>query len=741
MSSGRLLVMALSFSGPIPNAASINSHCPDYVLLIRLKPEDSEGEDKLDDSLGRLKAWRDGELKEYFDFDTDIDLPFSPEKPSITPVIETIEAKGVSSSSKKITDEILRICDSSGIREVRIDTTAGRKEDAAGLSRLSGVTDLGSAWTVWYTDVHTGISVEIGGNLAEENGACLGHFDRMWMNASPVTDIKRTVLTDSIRGDLLTSVLNAVEKVVRRDVPPLQAVYEKCTLDELLEKCKERKLQNWGVRERLVGHLVAEDKRQLMIKDLDDRGIGLKVDVAKNYLEFYQTGAGSTQTIMIPDFIFDETDGRWLEDIVALAIAEAWDCDRTLVGLNIGHPEKEERMAMVNGLKKSVAGRHAAKAWSDCKAAGILDARFSGLDFFDVDSFDLDEYKESLHEENESEISAFVEWMFSDWSSLTKELREELTRAHKIRDLDVFAETSSHTLFVECKLSPGGTAATVEGNIAQIGSLVSRVAVRGIDYSILAHNKLDLEVYHDREFDYVLPWSMLRQPDEMLKAVINKGIPKKWKIGKRSPGYLATAAAKEALRVLKRRTRGKKREKGWDGWTPTSQDPPPPTDKIPGGNYYCPECMDSFVKWNQLKEHCRDKRHSMYECEQCQEPLLSNNEVERHSKDTGHKKISGTCYNRLKLWVPWGEDTDAQERLKEIEIFDKAIENHWDAEQFSSEVQRETGKSWREVYGAKTRKGKVWTYFNDIKPGFVYFSMGADGRWYAVDTVRGDDEE
>lgn len=731
MSSGILLVMALSLSGPIPNAASINSHRPDSVLLVRLEAPGKEGE--LDDSLGRLEAWINGDLKGRFGFDDDVELPFSPEKPQINPVIQTIGARGVLSSGKKIIDEILRICDSSDIREVRIETTSGRKEDAAGLSRLAGMTDLGSDWTVWYTDAHTGISVEIGGNLAEEEGVCLGHFERMWMNKSPVTNIKRIVLTDSVRGDLLTTVLDAVETVVLRD-DRWDGPYRNCTDNQLLEKCKEKGLKQWGGKAELVRHLVAEDKRQKLIQDLGDRDIIQVAGVAEDYFEFYQYREGPNKAIEIPTNIFDARDGKWLEDIVALAIAEAWDCDRAFVGLNIGKHDREERMKMFEGITSPNAGKGLAVVWSNCKAAGILDDRFSELDFFDVDSFDLDEYKESLHEENEWEISAFVKWMVSEWDSLPKEMREEITYRHKTRDLDVFAQTNSKSLFLECKLKPGKDEGIMDGNFAQIRSLVSRVASRGVHYTILAHNLLELEVYRDQDYDYVVPWNILRHPDKMLEAVIDRDIPKKWwSRWKRGRSYKSSGSTEPTGRIYGPR--------GWDGWTPTSQDPPPPDDDVPRGNYYCPECMSSFIAWKQLAEHRRDSGHSIYKCEECSQTLLSNTVVIKHCELTGHKTISGTCYDETKLWVPWGVDTDAQERLKENGFFDKAIENRWNTQKFGSAFREETGKSWKNVFGAPSRKTKVFIYFNKISPGLILFIQGKDGKWYASDPGPGNEED
>ena len=132
MTSRRLLVMVLNLRGAVPNAAAIISHRPESVLLIRLKSENEKGEGMLDESSERLHAWVDGTLPKLYGFDPDIDLEHLPERLPAAPRMNVLEVEGVSSSSKEICDEIRRICDSRGYREVRIDASAGRKEATMG---------------------------------------------------------------------------------------------------------------------------------------------------------------------------------------------------------------------------------------------------------------------------------------------------------------------------------------------------------------------------------------------------------------------------------------------------------------------------------------------------------------------------------------------------------------------------------------------------------------------------------
>ncbi|SVB41526.1 uncharacterized protein METZ01_LOCUS194380, partial [marine metagenome] len=91
--------MALNLTGPIPNAAAINSHLPDSILLIRLKSGTEWGENRLDECLERLLAWADGTLPEVYGFDHDINLKYPPDELQISPQIEVLEVESISSSS------------------------------------------------------------------------------------------------------------------------------------------------------------------------------------------------------------------------------------------------------------------------------------------------------------------------------------------------------------------------------------------------------------------------------------------------------------------------------------------------------------------------------------------------------------------------------------------------------------------------------------------------------------------
>lgn len=503
MSSGRLLVMALNLRGPIPNAAAITSHLPDSVLLIRSKSHSEWGEDSLDESYERLQAWANGTLPELYGFDPDIELTkfgmrHAPEEPQTIPQIEVLVVEGLSSSSEEICDKITSICDSRGGHEVRIDVAAGRKEDAAILARLPDVVDLEDGCTVWYTDATSGTSVEIGGGLVEDGERPLNHITRFWLNGSPILGFNRIYKAKAMKGGLLTSVLDSVEEISKSPT------------------------KNQGKR------------IDLLIRDLDGRGI--KVKKEPGGYRAYREGS-EKRWIPLPKGLWGD-DGFWFEDLAALAIVEGWDCEHVYVGISIGDHDHENRMGSLKAaLSYPYGGKELSRVWSDLRAEEMLPPEFSGLDFLDAESFKLRIYIKKHHESNEGEIRRFASWVVQGWSGLPLSLRNHLTPHCRARDLDVFAETASNCLFVECKLQPKSIGGSVSGNKAQIDSIVASSASRGVNYSILTHTREDIGIWRSGAFDYIVPWSKLRRPGEMLKSVIKRKNPKKMgsRLGSRGP--------------------------------------------------------------------------------------------------------------------------------------------------------------------------------------------------------------
>ena len=494
MSSGRLLVMALNLKGSIPNAAAITSHQPDSVLLIRSKSHTEWGEGSLDESYGRLQAWANGTLPELYGFDPGIELTkagvrYAPEELQTIPQIEVLVVEGLSSASEEICDKITSICDSQGDHEVRIDVAAGRKEDGAILARLPDVVDLEDGCTVWYTDATSGTSVEIGGGLVEDGERPLNHITRFWLNGSPILGCKRIFKAKTMKGGLLTSVLDSVEEI-----------------SKLPEKSGGQRIK-------------------LLIGDLDGRGIKVKKE-GWGY-SCYREGS-KERWIPLPERLWDEKSGWWLEELAALAIVEGWDCEHVYVGISMRNHVHENRMgSLKSALSYPYGGDQLSRVWSDLRAEGMLPPEFSGLDFLDAQSFKLWIYIKEHYKSNEGEIQRFASWVVQGWSGLPLSLRNLLTPHCRARDLDVFAETASNCLFVECKLQPNsGKNQSVRKNKAQIDSIVASSASRGVNYSILTHTRVDIDTWRSGAFDYIVPWSKLRRPEEMLKSVIKGKVPK-----------------------------------------------------------------------------------------------------------------------------------------------------------------------------------------------------------------------
>ena len=666
MSSGRLLVMALNLRGPIPNAAAITSHLPDSVLLIRSKSHSEWGEDSLDESYERLQAWANGTLPELYGFDPDIELTkfgmrHAPEEPRTIPQIEVLVVEGLSSSSEEICDKITSICDSQGNHELRIDVAAGRKEDAAILARLPVVADLEGGCTVWYTDATSGTSVEIGGGLVEDGERPLSHMTRFWLNGSPILGFKRILWAKAMKGGLLTSVLDSVEEISKSPT------------------------KNQGKR------------IDLLIRDLDGRGI--KVNKESWGYRAYREGEDPLDRwIPITRDIWSDSSGFWLEDIAALAIVDGWDCEHVYVGISIGHPNHENRMGSLRPALGSIYGGNLlSRVWSDLRAEGMLPPEFSGLDFLDTGSFNFREYSKKHHPSNEVEIWNFADRVVQDWRRLPLSLRNHLTPHCRTRDLDVFAETASNCLFVECKLQPDSTGGSVSGNKAQIDSIVASSASRGVNYSILTHAREDIGIWRSGAFDYIVPWSKLRRPGEMLKSVIKRKVPEEMGSRLSSRGPRAPAGGRG----------GKKRRR-----------PPGALSK-------------SRTLARELKE------------------TLDRGEI---SPEGAFELLFESITTSKKIEIGRSKDPEAtagvegtgdslKERVVKSGVFEKAIESGERTIHVVNAIQKAAGRgSWRDVFGAG-KETKFVDYFNQVEPGLVRFRQGEDGDWYASQPDAANEEE
>ena len=523
MTTERILVMVLNMRSPIPNAAAIKSHSPSKVVLLKVNPSDAAVREYIEESEERLVAWANGTLPEVYGFDSDLNLEHAPAPPSVVPEILVVEVEDLIHSSDRIEGHIAESARSQSY-EVRFEICAGRKEDSAQLSRVARVlkSDLGNNVSPWYTDVTTGISVQIGGSLAERDEPPLSQIDRLWLNSSPVISCE-TLRTSDLRGELLTTVLDNIERI-QRDFHPKGKM---------------------GPRERFEN---AKRAREKLTADLEERH-GIQYHLHEGKYRFYRDEQGKG-TIDVPARIFHFKEGFWLESLTALSIAENWPCETIHRGLTITHTDREERMGILRSmLKKPARGDYLSRIWTMCRDELLLPGEFADMTFFDREKFMFNEYsphpsllrknrqinkKDYHYFQHEEGIGHFVDWIIDEWVNLPKRAREFLTSKSAIkREIDVLAETPSHCLFIECKLDPSSASKTPEENKAQIDSLVASAASRGVNFSILAHSKIMGESWRGGKFDFIVPWNRFREPDAMLKEVISTATPSDFFRGKR----------------------------------------------------------------------------------------------------------------------------------------------------------------------------------------------------------------
>ena len=105
--SGVLLISTLNAGGPMPNAASVLSHSPTILALLRQPPLDERIQNQLDSTLQILEKWCDSSLESHFGFD--YEMEYGPEYPSISPEIHVIDIESGSQAKQEILSLIEKI--------------------------------------------------------------------------------------------------------------------------------------------------------------------------------------------------------------------------------------------------------------------------------------------------------------------------------------------------------------------------------------------------------------------------------------------------------------------------------------------------------------------------------------------------------------------------------------------------------------------------------------------------------
>lgn len=463
MNPHRLLIMVLNLNGPIPNAAAINAHNPNSILFIRLPSRSLKEETKLKNNLKILKAWGGGNLPDYYEFDTDIQLELIPDSPTNNARIDIIDLDIIHNSEEFISSKIKDIYGTYSHFDIRIDVSVGKKEDAASLSRIQRVNDFQDISSTWYTDVQTGISIEIGtGQISERKP--LDFVTRFWLNGFPILSANRRIDPSQICRKSLINLLDILEKTD-----------------------STRPKKPWGLTDSQF-NMMQEFSNLSRIADNSD-------DVPK-------------KNIQLPVGIFGE-DGFWLEELTGLCLAESWNCKEIFVGVSLGSSKHRDRMGSLNvKISYSNPGNELPKQ---------LIKLLQELDTLPAKLIDF--------EKNTTKRPELAQWIISGWKNLPKQIRQTLTLHCARRDLDIVAEMPTRTLFVECKLHPTAYQTTKAQD--QLNSLIFAVDSRHLAITIIAHaHKLvdsdsKSKFMRSSEFDFIAPWFKLRKKDEIFKLPIS----------------------------------------------------------------------------------------------------------------------------------------------------------------------------------------------------------------------------
>ena len=745
MTIRRLLVLTLNPANPIPNAAAIRSHQPDSVLIIRVKPHKPVKEKLLDKSLERLLAWSEGSLLEHYGFRTDFRTELCPETPAKSPCFRVIEVERILHSGEQIRLAIEDDPEMRDANEIIIDVSTGRKEDSTSLARIYPTLSSEVAASVWYTDTTSGISVEVGGSLIKSEKHPLSQIDKLWMNGYPVVGVNSILSGMELRRTgLLTPTLDAIEETLSSK--------ERTTQESLLEALESRGIEAEGI-------WLNENQKYPVVYQL--RRLG--------QLDW-------SQSIRIPGKILKPRDGSWLEYLTGMAIAESWDCEEIFVGLQISDPSHNGRMARIkSALYRMDSGWKLSNLWTGCNKLGLIPPTFrtgekdedgepvmfdkSRLDFLDNEVFDIGEFRPSYRDRKDTEklaeyncgkfrteIRSFVKWVITVWDNLPLEIRLPLIENSRSRELDVLVETNSHCLFIECKLS-----SSAKQNIkakSQVDSIIASAGSRGKDFSILSHNELDQDQWRGGDFQFIVPWNMLRRPEELLSSVISsQTVPEFFPGRVRHPRGSYHRRRKSKLETEVHNSQGKM-SNGTPtlDWEPTPASEKPPEFKggefPPRARFYCPveDCMETFPKHSLLVGHIRDTGHNGYKCEECGDICHSNKSVKKHAgRNPGHLSFSGKCYRIADLKLPITPHQESLDALDADGFYESAIQKSLTSSEVAKGIEKATGKVWRDVF-ATSPTIKIYTYFNERDTGKILFIQNDSGSWVATEPEPSDGE-
>ena len=450
----------------LPNAASVESQNPDHLILIEQPALNRGIEGMLRKSRETLEAWCEGLLEERYKFRKD-EVSFAPKYPGKTPIIHVIEADDSIILEQEITAKIEELRSDYGEElAVRFECNAGRKEDAAKIIDLCNA----EGGTSWYTDVDTGISVQIGAKGSELPAKRLCDVTRFWLEWFPVVAGKEIQEIES--KELLGIVLDCLSE---GEIP----------------------IGEEEISERLA-----------------KKGVEMEIGIeSPNSISFKKTGESRVSDFTISDEVLEgggASRGEWLEDLAALSLAESLGRGAKIIkGARWTHfKPNNRRMEMINSLKTKD------NPW-------VFETLKFVFEYFSATGELPEEYQEigSLLDGDElgsrggnSQLrKEFVTWLREGWGGIPAEIRRKMLQVSTRRELDVLAFSDLGTFYVECKLGaykfwgPQRKHANY-----QLGSLVGALGGHRNVTKLVVHSKTgeDVEV---EEGALVMGWDRLRE--------------------------------------------------------------------------------------------------------------------------------------------------------------------------------------------------------------------------------------
>ena len=462
-----VLVSTLNATGPIPNAASVLAHMPTDLILLRRPAHSDHVEQSLSSTEERMLAWCSGNLEGLFGFEAGEVVDFNPtypEKSSSVRVVKTSSWEDAKEKTISIVEEVTEDGDGSS---VRFESNAGRKEDAALMAELCR----SSGGSLWYTDVESGISVEISGEGGQLPAQALCAFTRFWLAGFPII-AGNEIRADGIRYGLLREVL-----------------------DSLAE----------------LGSL--EGKQDEFASALSNKGIEIaSVKGSEGRIRFRRIGEEEASKFSLDCEMFGSDEGGWwLEDLAALCLADSLGAEaRILSGVRWTQTTRQKRrQSMITALRlfdSEYVLQALMGVWRYHFDEGSLPEQFK--------TPNLDSKSRVLDLDKEYRVG-LVNWIVKDgWHFHPLENRRQLLSVATTREADVLAFSEFGTIFVECKKSAGFH--QMLGGITQIRSLVGALGSHRKHIKIIVHSINGMDVEKPSENEFALGWDGLREIEALI---------------------------------------------------------------------------------------------------------------------------------------------------------------------------------------------------------------------------------